>query len=176
MKKAIFLDKDWTLVDNSMYPLIATDDILPWVFEWLKWIKDNTDYLLFIVSNQSFISKWTMIREETEAVFKTLCFKLNQNWIKIEEYVYCPHKSWDNCDCRKPKTFLVDELVKKYWLSLSESFVIWDSCLDQGLAKNLWTKFIAVKNNFTTDPPNFDDESITLIIDNFTQLINSNIF
>lgn len=176
MNKAIFLDKDWTLVDNSMYPLVPTDDILPWVIEWLKWINDNTDYLLFIVSNQSFINKWQMTQEETESVFKALSFKLRQNWIKIDWYTYCPHISSEKCDCRKPKTTMVEELARKYNIIIPESFVVWDSLVDQRLAQNLWTKFIAVRNKFTTDPPDFEDTCVTLAIDNFRELIKTNIF
>ena len=170
MIKAIFFDKDWTLVENNMYPLVPTDDILPFVIEWLKNIK-HLGYKFFIVSNQSFINKWDVSIDEAESVFKTLLFKFRQNWIIFEDYVYCPHISSENCDCRKPWTVLVDALVKKYNIDVKNSFVIWDSDNDFKLALNLWSNFIAVNKKSTTDKPDFSDERIKYVFDDFRWIV-----
>lgn len=169
MQKALFIDKDWTLVSNDIYPLVPTDDILPWVIEWLKWISNNTDYKLFIISNQSFIWKWKISQDLAEAIFKVLIFKLNQQWVRIDWYFYCPHKKEDNCPCRKPKTLLLDPVIKLNDIDLSQSYVIWDSHDDYELSNNLWTKFIHVSNAFTTDTPKTKERLIN--VNSFEEII-----
>lgn len=162
MNKAIFLDKDWTLVDNSTYPEVPKNDILPWVIEWLKDLK-NTWFLLFIISNQSFINKWQATEEQINKDFEALLNKFETWWVKIDWYYYCPHRWDENCECRKPKTTLVDRLVKEYDIDINQSWVIWDSIQDQELAKNLWCKLIIVKNENTTNLPNSWDYSYIFV-------------
>lgn len=171
MIKAIFFDKDWTLVENNMYPLVPTDDILPFVIEWLKNI-EHLGYKFFIVSNQSFINKWDISIDEAESVFKTLLFKFRQNWIIFEDYIYCPHMSDEKCVCRKPKTKLVTELVKEYNIDIKNSFVIWDADWDFKLALNLWCEFIAINKDSTTDKPDFNDKRIKYVVDDFRGVVD----
>ena len=171
MNKAIFFDKDGTLVENNMYPLAPTDDILPHVIEWLQWISKNTDYKLFIVSNQSFVNKWIMSKKEVESVFKTLLFKFRQYWIYFEECVYCPHIKSDNCNCRKPKTLLVDELIKKYDINIKNSFVVWDSKSDFNLALNLDLNYIQINKDSTTDKTDLSDKRLKNIVDDFRWVV-----
>ena len=172
MNKIIFFDKDGTLVENDMYPLAPTDDILPHVIEWLQWIVKNTDYKLFIVSNQSFIGKWMITQDEAESVFKTLLFKFKQYWIKFEWYTYCPHIEKDDCSCRKPKTKLIDDLIKDYDIDIENSFVVWDSKSDFFLSLNLWMKYIQINKNSTTDKPDYSDPRLKFIVDDFRWIEN----
>ena len=172
MNKAIFFDKDGTLVENNMYPLAPTDDILPHVIEWLQWISKNTNYKLFIVSNQSFVNKWMMSDFEAESVFKTLLFKFRQYGVNFEEYVYCPHVKNDDCDCRKPKTTLVDDLVNRYDIDVKNSYVIWDSKSDFYLALNLGTNYIQINKNSTTDKPDLSDSRLKYIVDDFRGVVD----
>ena len=172
MNKAIFFDKDGTLVENNMYPLAPTDDILPYVIEWLQWISQNTDYKLFIVSNQSFIGKWIMSPLEAESVFRTLLFKFKQYGIIFEEYVYCPHTKSDDCNCRKPKTALVDDLVKKYEIDIENSFVVWDSKSDFLLSENLGANYIQINKDSTTDKPDLSDTRLKYIVNDFRGVVD----
>lgn len=59
MKKAIFLDRDWTLnIDNGY--TYKTEDcklIESWIWDILNKFKNNW-YLLVIITNQAWIDKW----------------------------------------------------------------------------------------------------------------------
>lgn len=56
MKKAIFLDRDGTLIEDSGYAYRIKDlKIYPGVFEGLKLLQK--DYLFFIITNQPGIGK-----------------------------------------------------------------------------------------------------------------------
>jgi len=151
-----------------MYPLVPTDDLLPWVIEGLKAIP--SEYLLFIVSNQSFIARGRISETEVLGVFQTLMFKFRQNGIFIQECVYCPHESKQNCNCRKPNTALVDDLVKRYNLDLKNSLVVGDAKGDFELALNLGCHFVGVKNPHTTDAPDWNDPRITHTLEDMRKL------
>lgn len=146
MNKAFFIDKDGTLVDNSGYPdIIPSDEILyEDVIEGLRHIQIK-GYKIIIVSNQPWIAKGKMSREEVEDVFKSLIEKLSERKIKIDDYYYCPHQSSDNCDCKKPSPKMIFEAARKHNIHLIESYTVGDMDSDIYAGINAGTKTILVK-------------------------------
>lgn len=61
---------------------------------------------------------------------------LHKNGIDIKEVEYCPHAPDKNCDCRKPKTGMVDHILSKYPIDLEHSWLIGDKQSDIDLAQN----------------------------------------
>ncbi|MBU0457235.1 MAG: HAD-IIIA family hydrolase [Nanoarchaeota archaeon] len=152
MNKAFFIDKDGTLVDNSKYPYeIPSDNLLTSdVIEGLFYLKEK-GYKLLIISNQSWIAKGRMTYNQVTEIFEKLLKKLNILGIKIDGYYFCPHKSSDNCNCRKPKTGLVMQAVKEHSLNLQESFFVGDMEDDILTGKNSKIKTILVKTGCGKD-------------------------
>lgn len=137
MARAIFLDRDGTLnVDKEGYTFKIEDfELHEGVIEGLKLL--SKDYLLFIISNQSGIGRGYYSEEEMKKFNQHMFALFEKEGIKIEEFLFCPHPPKDSCDCRKPKTKLIDNLEEKYDLNLKNSWVIGDHDTDIGLAKNL---------------------------------------
>lgn len=44
----------------------------------------------------------------------------------IDDFLCCPHQNSDNCNCKKPKTGLVDLCSRKYELNIQDCYVIGD--------------------------------------------------
>lgn len=145
MEKAIFLDKDGTLVDNSQYPReIPKDELLEKdILSGLRYLQ-NKRYKLFILSNQPWIAKKKMSEREAIEIFESVVAKLGKKGIKIDDYLYCPHQTSDNCECKKPKPFLVFRAAEKYNLDLNQSYIIGDMDLDILTGKNSNMKSILV--------------------------------
>ncbi|HLD79131.1 MAG TPA: HAD-IIIA family hydrolase [Candidatus Nanoarchaeia archaeon] len=145
LHKAVFLDKDGTLVDNSQYPyVIPTDKLLAAeVVEGLLYLQQK-GYKLFIVSNQSWISKRRLSQQQVEEVFQNLIATLGTHNVIISGYYYCPHRKTDNCDCRKPKTKLIELAAREHFIDLSQSFFIGDMDLDVATGKNSGMKTVLV--------------------------------
>jgi imidazoleglycerol-phosphate dehydratase/histidinol-phosphatase len=57
--------------------------------------------------------------------------------IVFEREFICPHFASDDCDCRKPKTGLLDDYLKETSIDRNSSFVIGDRETDLTLANNL---------------------------------------
>lgn len=153
MNKAIFLDRDGTIIEDKNY-LSNIDDInfLEGTFEGLK--KLQKEYLLIIVTNQSGVAKGYFNEKKVIEINKEIESQLYTNGVKILETLYCPHhkngiiKEYSiNCECRKPKTGLIEKVVKKYNIDLSNSYVIGDKDSDIQLGKNCKCKSILIRNN-----------------------------
>lgn len=141
-KRAIFLDKDGTLVENSMYPEPPKYELLKeHILEGLKHAQEK-GYELFIVSNQSWISKGKLSHEETIRIFESVVAQLEQHGIKIKDYLFCPHKEDEYCHCRKPRPGMILDLAKRHNIDLSQSYMLGDFDEDIEAGKNAGIKTI----------------------------------
>jgi D-glycero-D-manno-heptose 1,7-bisphosphate phosphatase len=144
--KAVILDKDGTLVDNSGYPEIIPSDGLyeQDVLEGLKHLQER-GYKLLIFSNQSWISKGRMTEQQVENVFHSLLIQLNNHGIRIHDYYYCPHKAADACACRKPKPQILNQIIQEHGLDKDQCYFVGDMVADIGAGKNAGIKTILVQ-------------------------------
>jgi histidinol-phosphate phosphatase family protein len=80
---------------------------------------------------------------------------LKKEGIEIKEILYCPHLPEDNCNCRKPKTGLIQKILKKYKIDLKNSYLIGDKEEDILLAKNIGIKSICLSKDINVKPDFF---------------------
>ena len=136
MRKAVFLDRDGTIIEDVNY-LSRIEDIklISGAKEALRLLKSK-GYLLIVVSNQSGIGRGYFTKEFVDKANDVLNEMLDG---LIDAFYYCPHKPEDNCVCRKPKTALVDEAVERFGINRSDSFVIGDkeSDIELGINANI---------------------------------------
>lgn len=64
---------------------------------------------------------------------------------RIEAVFYCPHSAEMDCDCRKPKPGLYDEIAARYGRDLRDVPVIGDSLRDLTAAERVGAKPMLVK-------------------------------
>lgn len=142
--KAIFLDRDWTINQDFSYVYKIEDlKLLNWVKEWLSKLK-KLWYKLIIISNQSWIWRWYYTMED--------CKKFNnelekQIWIKFDDIYICPHTAEDYCECRKPKTLLIEKAIKKFNLDIHKCFFVWDKASDIQTWINAWCKTVLINDS-----------------------------
>jgi histidinol-phosphate phosphatase family protein len=143
MIPALFLDRDGTINYDCPYCHNVKD---------LKLYKDipeivrsynKKEYLVIVISNQSGIDRGYFTDDECVAFNNEINKKLKEKGCWIDAFYYCPHRPDENCNCRKPKTGLVDRAVKEHGIDLKRSvFVGNDRERDGGLAKRLGIKFV----------------------------------
>ena len=124
-KKAIILDRDGTLIEDKNYAYKIEDfELLDGVIEGLKLLKK--DFLLFIVTNQSGIGRGYYTIEDFQIFNNHLINTLKESKIEILKTYFCPHLREDNCECRKPKTKFIDEIIKEFNIDTKKSWMIGD--------------------------------------------------
>jgi D-glycero-D-manno-heptose 1,7-bisphosphate phosphatase len=132
-KKAIFLDRDGVLVDNSQHYYIWKSDQLTLVDGAIENLKILTQkgFQLFIVSNQGGISRGLYSKDDILKLHAELIQTFRANNIEIAEIVFCPHyPEVEKCLCRKPDSLMIEKLVAKYKIHKTDSYLIGDSLSD----------------------------------------------
>lgn len=122
---AVFLDRDGTLIDDVGYIKQSSEVCFyPFTFESLSLLQEH--FLLFIITNQSGIAKGITTENEVSDVNKYIIKTLKEQDIVIYDFFCCPHRTEDNCECKKPKTYFIDKAHQLYNIDLSSSFIIGD--------------------------------------------------
>ena len=70
---------------------------------------------------------------------------LKDNGITILKTYCCPHNDKDCCDCKKPKTGMVDQALSEFEIDITKSFCVGDNYTDYELAKNCHLDFYGIK-------------------------------
>lgn len=139
--KAIILDYDGTLrktKSGEKYPKTPDDiEILTNRPETLEFYIEK-GYLLFGVSNQSFVGKGELTYNEAEA-----CFEKTNEMLGLDiDYRFCPHYYFPiNCYCRKPMPGLGVELIEEYKLNPSKTIMVGDQTTDKTFARRCGFQF-----------------------------------
>lgn len=133
MHKAIFLDRDGT-INEDVGDLYSSDKLIfiPRAIEALKILQKK--FLLFIVTNQSGIGKGVFSKDEYLQFNEYFIRLLNSYGVTIEQVYYCPHRKEENCICRKPNQYFINEAEKRYSIDVRNSYVIGDHPHDAEMA------------------------------------------
>jgi D-glycero-D-manno-heptose 1,7-bisphosphate phosphatase len=136
VKKALFLDRDGVINIDHGYVYKRKDfEFMPDIFNLIK-LFVNKGYLVFIVTNQSGIGRGYYTLEDFLNLTEFMLAEFAKVGINIERVEYCPHSPESNCNCRKPKTGMIDSILKDYSINLDASWLIGDKQSDIDLAKN----------------------------------------
>lgn len=133
MNKAVFLDKDGTLVQNVEYNVKTEKVVLmPGVASSLKELKEE-GYLLIIITNQSGIARGLFDEQAIRNVGIYLKKLLSLWRVELDGFYFCPHhidgkvKEFAvDCDCRKPKPGMLYQAAFDHDIDLQNSWMIGD--------------------------------------------------
>lgn len=146
--KAIFFDRDGTLIHEKPGTYLSDPaKVRPYksVLPALKKLQ-KLGFSFFIVSNQSGIGRGYFTAKEVDACHARLRQLLKP--VVIQDIVYCPHSPDQACRCRKPGTLLGEQLIKKYGVDVSKSYMVGDKKADVlfGQALGLKTVLMTTAN------------------------------
>lgn len=150
MNKAVFLDRDGTLNEDPGYLGDPKRLILfPDTGKSLALLKNEYNFLLIVVSNQSGVARGIISFDDVQAVNDELNKQLQKYNVKIDAFYFCPHHPEFNnqpeCDCRKPSPKMIFEASKDFNIELSKSYFIGDTIADLEAGKNAGIQSILVK-------------------------------
>lgn len=140
MNKAIFLDRDGTIIIDQKYKnKVSRIKFTKNAIKGLEIFK-NLGYLFIIITNQSGIAKGFVTKKKVNLFNKFLLKKLKKNKILISKIFVCPHQIKDKCECRKPESKFGYIAKKKFNLDFKKSFMIGDKLSDIRFGKKLGIK------------------------------------
>ncbi|MGN6530597.1 MAG: D-glycero-alpha-D-manno-heptose-1,7-bisphosphate 7-phosphatase [Ginsengibacter sp.] len=151
MNRAIFIDKDGTLIKDVPYNVDpALIDFEDYAFESL-YLLQQKGYYVIIVSNQPGIALGYFKEEELMKVQKKIKDLLLKHKVMLNGFYYCPHAAEDSCNCRKPKPGLFFKAATDLHIDLSKSWMIGDILNDVEAGKKSDCKTILIDNGNETE-------------------------
>ncbi len=160
MNKAIFIDKDGTLIKNVPYNIDPSlIELQPFAGEALKRLQDE-GYKVIVVSNQSGVARGFFDEEELEAVKQELIRLLEDAGVVLNDFYYCPHlpeaegavEAYSiNCTCRKPKPGLLLKAAQEHTVNIENSWMIGDILNDTEAGNRAGCRTILFDNGGETE-------------------------
>ena len=166
-QRAIFIDRDGTMNVSKGFISNADDlELIPGTIEAIKAI-NKSGALAIVITNQPVIARGECSFEELHNIHNKLKTLLGEKGAFVDDIFYCPHhpdKGFEgevpelkfDCECRKPKTGMIDEAVDKYNIDLSKSYMVGDSTMDLELARNAGVKSVLVDTGFAGNDGKYD--------------------
>jgi D-glycero-D-manno-heptose 1,7-bisphosphate phosphatase len=165
MKRAVFLDRDGTIIEEARYldrlDLIA---LYPWTGAALRSLRD-AGFALVVITNQGGVARGYFDEPFVRDAHARLDTMLRGEGVTIDGYYYCPHDPAGTihgythvCECRKPASGLVSMAARDLALDVARSFVVGDKWKDVELAQNVGAKGVLVRTGYgrsaeRTPPP-----------------------
>lgn len=144
MRKAVFLDRDGTIIEQVPYNRDPKSVVLlPNSIEALRLMTEK-GFLLFVVSNQSGVGRGIISNAQFWSVHTRCCELLQQSQIEIKEFLYCFHHPDEQCQCRKPNPGLVKKAAIDHEVDLTLSYMAGDMECDYQLGKRMGGKGVLV--------------------------------
>jgi len=154
-KTAVFLDRDGTINEDADY--LSDPEklkLIPGSGEAIRLINE-AGLLAIVLTNQSGVARGYFPEAQISAVNRRLDLLLAQEGAKIDAYYYCPHHPTEGsgpylmeCDCRKPRTGMIEKAVKELDIDPEISYMVGDKLSDLKMASAAGSKGILVRTGY----------------------------
>lgn len=161
VSKAVFLDKDGTIIEDKNY-LNSFDDLVLFrgAKAGMKKLKES-GFKLIGITNQSGVARGIV---NEQFVMESNAYL--QKEMSLDDFYYCPHHPDDKCPCRKPEPLLLLRARVKHMINLRTSYVIGDKESDVLLAKKTGATGILLSST-----PLFESTSASYIAKNLNDAV-----
>lgn len=158
MQKAIFIDKDGTLIKDVPYNV--DPDLINLEKDCIEGLQrfKMLGYKLIIISNQSGVARGYFEESALKNVESKIKDLLTEHGISLNGFYYCPHHPEGTvtrykkvCDCRKPNPGMILRAARENKIDLSHSFMIGDILNDIEAGKRAGCKTILIDNGNETE-------------------------
>jgi D-glycero-D-manno-heptose 1,7-bisphosphate phosphatase len=161
MNRAIFLDRDGTLIVEKNYLHKPEEvEIFPGAGAALKKLSD-ADFKLFIVTNQSGIGRGYFTMADAESVNARVNQELARDGVRFEKTYIAPEAPDQPSRVRKPSPQFLFDARDEFNLNLAESFMVGDKLIDLECGWNAGVKkSILVRTGYGAGVERDDAEQI----------------
>jgi histidinol-phosphate phosphatase family protein len=156
-RRAVFLDKDGTLVEDVPYNVDPSKvQLTPGAAAGLAALR-RADYRLIVVSNQSGAARGYFAPSALEGVRERLSALLAAQGVQLDGFYWCPHHPQGDvpelsvvCDCRKPAAGLLLRAAAELGINLETSWLIGDILDDVEAGRRAGCRTILLDNGHET--------------------------
>ncbi|MFP4417023.1 MAG: D-glycero-alpha-D-manno-heptose-1,7-bisphosphate 7-phosphatase [Chitinispirillaceae bacterium] len=161
MKKALFLDRDGIVNEDSSYVYKKEDIIFcEGIFDFCRQAGEN-GYLLIIVTNQAGVARGYFTEEDVHKLHGWMKEQFKRHGVQIDDIFYCPFHEKGRVPqytkesyYRKPQPGMIIEAAEKWSIDLDQSIMVGDKPSDRIKLPNL--RSYIIKSRYTKDDYDFD--------------------
>jgi D-glycero-D-manno-heptose 1,7-bisphosphate phosphatase len=132
-RRAVFLDRDGTLNEDTGYPAdFGQIHIYPAAFEAVRLLK-QAGFAAVVVTHQSGVGRGYFDEAELEALHRRFADAFARRGARLDAIYSCPHApdvSGRDCACAKPRPGLGLRAARELGLDLGASFMVGDKPVD----------------------------------------------
>lgn len=156
--RAVFIDKDGTLVENVPY------NVDPHKMRFTQGavaglqLLHAANYTLIVITNQSGVARGYFPETALLSVEQHLCLKLAAGGVPLHGFYYCPHHPDGSitpyacaCNCRKPQPGLLYQAAAEHAIDLAQSWFIGDILHDVEAGRAAGCRTVLLDNGNETE-------------------------
>lgn len=155
MAKAIFIDRDGTLIEEVGYLKMLEDlRFTPRAVNALE-LFHQRGFINIVITNQSAIARGILSPKELNKIHQKMKLLAKEEGGIIDDIFYCPHFAEGRiapynveCECRKPKPGMILQAAQKHRLDLQECIVVGDKVSDMQLAEQAEIRGVLVLTGY----------------------------
>jgi D,D-heptose 1,7-bisphosphate phosphatase len=156
-QKCVFIDRDGTINKYKGFIIDPSQiELLPGVADAIKAI-NKSGYLAVVVTNQPVIARGECSEETLKDIHNKIEVELAAEGAYLDDIIFCPHhpdKGFAgevaslkiDCNCRKPKTGMIDEAKSRFNITAASSYMVGDSPADVLTGINSGLKTIKIES------------------------------
>ena len=151
-RRAVFLDRDGTIIEEAGYP-DRLDRILffPFSVDAVRTL-NNGGFAVIVVTNQSGIARGIVPEPFVAEAHRYIADRMRAGGARIDAFYYCRHHPdaadaalRGPCDCRKPQPGLLRRAAVDLTLDLERSFIVGDRWQDLGAGAAVGAQGVLVR-------------------------------
>lgn len=144
--KIIVLDRDGVINQDSDDYIRSAEEFLP-IPGSIEAIADlsNAGFLVTVATNQSGLARGYFDDDKLAEMHHLLCSMVEEAGGRIDGIFYCPHLPSEGCNCRKPKTGLLEQIETEFGCKLEGSYFVGDSLKDIEAARAFFLRPMLVR-------------------------------
>ena len=129
--KLIILDRDGVINHDSANYIKSPDEWRP-IAGSLNAISqlNQAGFHVIVATNQSGIGRGLFEMAALNAIHDKMHKALAQAGARVDAIFFCPHAADDHCDCRKPKTGMLEDIARRLNTALKGVPMVGDSIRD----------------------------------------------
>ncbi len=155
VRKVVFVDRDG-VINVDLWKYVETWKEFRFEKGALEALKILTDkgFDIFIISNQAGVGDGIFSEAAMWQVHEKMVATMAKRGIKIRGTRYCIHAKKEKCDCRKPKTRLLEKAVMNFTFDKEKTYFVGDkisayyifAIIIASIILGFWNEFFAERS------------------------------
>jgi D-glycero-D-manno-heptose 1,7-bisphosphate phosphatase len=151
-RKVVFIDRDG-VINVDLWKYVETWKEFRFEKGALDALKTLTekDFDIYIISNQAGVGDGVFSEAAMWQVHEKMIAAIAKRGIKIKGARFCTHGKKERCECRKPKTLLLEKAIAGVTFDKNRTFFVGDKLSDLETGRNFGIRTLLVRTGYGAD-------------------------